>query len=81
MRFLLRNELEKQNVKGNWEHITSQIGMFSFTGLTEKQCKILIEKSHVYLLKSGRISMVFILFFKSFQILMFNFRLGSIEKM
>jgi len=64
MRFLLRDELEKQNVKGNWEHITSQIGMFSFTGLTEKQCQILIEKNHVYLLKSGRISIVFFFIFK-----------------
>jgi aspartate/tyrosine/aromatic aminotransferase len=31
--------------------------MFSFTGLNTKQCEILIEKFHIYLLKSGRISM------------------------
>lgn len=30
--------------------------MFSYTGLTEKQVEILIEKYHVYLLKTGRIS-------------------------
>lgn len=58
MRVLLRKELENLGVKGTWDHITSQIGMFSFTGLTEKQCEILINKHHIYLLKSGRISMV-----------------------
>lgn len=31
--------------------------MFSFTGLTTTQCEILINKYHIYLLKSGRISM------------------------
>ena len=31
--------------------------MFSYTGLTPKQCEILINKYHIYLLKSGRISM------------------------
>ena len=31
--------------------------MFSYTGLTVKQCEILINKYHIYLLKSGRISM------------------------
>jgi aspartate aminotransferase len=31
--------------------------MFSYTGLSEKQCEILIKKYHIYLLKSGRISM------------------------
>lgn len=59
MRALLRNELETLGVKGNWEHITTQIGMFSYTGLTEKQCEILTNKYHIYLLsQTGRISMV-----------------------
>lgn len=31
--------------------------MFSFTGLTPEQCTALTEKWHVYLVKSGRISM------------------------
>lgn len=30
--------------------------MFSYTGLSEKVCEILINKYHIYLLKSGRIS-------------------------
>jgi len=56
MREKLRELLESKNC-GKWEHITNQIGMFSFTGLTEKQCEMMTEKYHIYLLKNGRISM------------------------
>jgi len=58
MRNLLRSELERLKTPGNWEHITNQIGMFSFTGLTEPQCTILIDECHIYMLKDGRINMV-----------------------
>lgn len=34
MRQLLREKLEKLGTPGKWNHITDQIGMFSFTGLT-----------------------------------------------
>ncbi len=57
MRKALKDELTRLGTPGNWDHITSQIGMFSFTGLTAKQCELLINKHHIYLLKSGRISM------------------------
>ena len=57
MRTLLKNELVTLGVKGNWDHITDQIGMFSYTGLTSPQCEILINKWHIYLIKNGRISM------------------------
>ena len=42
---------------GEWGHIKSQIGMFSFTGLTPTQTKALVEKAHIYLTADGRISM------------------------
>jgi len=57
MRKLLKDELLAIQTPGNWDHITSQIGMFSYTGLTPKQSEHLMSKHHVYLLKSGRISM------------------------
>ncbi len=57
MRKALRSELELIKTPGTWNHITDQIGMFSYTGLSSAQCEILIKKYHVYLLKSGRISM------------------------
>jgi len=43
MRKELRAELEKNGTPGNWENITSQIGMFSYTGLSEKACKVLVD--------------------------------------
>jgi aspartate aminotransferase len=57
MRAGLRERLEKRGTPGDWSHITSQIGMFSFTGLTEAQVMTLREKWHVYMTKNGRISM------------------------
>ncbi|KAG5653061.1 Aspartate aminotransferase, mitochondrial [Sphagnurus paluster] len=42
---------------GEWGHIKSQIGMFSFTGLNPAQTKVLAEKAHVYMTADGRISM------------------------
>lgn len=57
VRSLLREGLEKKGTPGTWNHITDQIGMFSFTGLSPPMCERLIEKHHIYLLKSGRISL------------------------
>ncbi|KAJ5890081.1 hypothetical protein N7504_010891 [Penicillium tannophilum] len=57
MRAGLKERLEKKGTPGNWDHITSQIGMFSFTGLSEEQVKTLRSKWHVYMTKNGRISM------------------------
>ncbi|RMJ21111.1 aspartate Aminotransferase [Aspergillus sp. HF37] len=57
MRKGLRQRLEAKGTPGSWAHITSQIGMFSFTGLTESQVQVLREKWHVYMTKNGRISM------------------------
>ncbi|KAI9375339.1 aspartate transaminase [Aspergillus egyptiacus] len=57
MRTGLRERLEAKKTPGSWAHITDQIGMFSFTGLTEAQVKVLREKWHVYMTKNGRISM------------------------
>lgn len=57
MRHLLLDELKRLQTPGDWSHIVSQIGMFSFTGLSPKQCEAMIQKHHIYLLSSGRISM------------------------
>ncbi|XP_038208942.1 aspartate aminotransferase, cytoplasmic-like isoform X2 [Zerene cesonia] len=56
MREALRAELIKLGTPGNWDHIVKQIGLFSYTGLTAKQCEYLIQEHHIYLLKSGRIN-------------------------
>ena len=57
MRRELRNKLEELGTPGTWSHITEQIGMFSFTGLGEKQVLALREEAHVYMTKNGRVSM------------------------
>eukprot|EP01084_Bolivina_argentea_P013155 24649_1 len=57
MRKQLRGKLEELKTPGKWNHITDQIGMFTFTGLTPKQVDIMINKHHIYLLSNGRISM------------------------
>jgi len=53
----LRKRIEDLGTPGDWSHLTSQIGMFSYTGLNEEQCVFLQKEKHLYLLKSGRISM------------------------
>jgi aspartate aminotransferase len=57
MRKQLKAELDRLQTPGSWEHIISQIGMFSFTGLSEKQIAEIRSKWHVYMTKNGRISM------------------------
>lgn len=51
MRKGLRQRLEAKGTPGSWEHITNQIGMFSFTGLTEPQVKNLRENYHIYMVR------------------------------
>ncbi|KAF3936949.1 hypothetical protein ABW19_dt0207858 [Dactylella cylindrospora] len=57
MRKALYDKLVELGTPGTWEHITSQIGMFSFTGLTETQVLKIREEFHIYMTKNGRISM------------------------
>lgn len=58
MRKLLRQTLEELSPQGRkWNHITDQIGMFCYTGLTQDQVERMISEHHVYLTKDGRISM------------------------
>ena len=56
-RQLLNSKLKEAEVPGDWSHILSQKGMFTFTGLTAKQVAVLKEKHHMYMLPNGRINM------------------------
>ncbi|CAH2069020.1 unnamed protein product, partial [Iphiclides podalirius] len=56
MREALRSELVKNGTPGNWDHIVKQIGLFSYTGLTQRQSEYLIQEYHIYLLRTGRIN-------------------------
>jgi aspartate/tyrosine/aromatic aminotransferase len=65
MRFLLREKIEagiaadssKTFTISQWNHVTDQIGMFCFTGLTVEQVKRIREEFHVYCTDDGRFSM------------------------
>lgn len=53
----LKGLLAKEGSTRNWEHITDQIGMFCYTGLSKDHVKKLIDEHSVYLTNDGRISM------------------------
>ncbi|XP_065569242.1 aspartate aminotransferase, mitochondrial-like isoform X1 [Artemia franciscana] len=56
MRQMLRDGLAKEGSSKNWAHITEQIGMFCFTGMTPQQVERLTKDYSIYLTKDGRIS-------------------------
>ncbi|KAF2083179.1 aspartate aminotransferase [Saccharata proteae CBS 121410] len=56
MRAALYAELVRLDTPGTWDHIVNQIGMFSYTGLSEKQVRRLKEDFHMYLMATGRAS-------------------------
>ncbi len=57
MRSALKDHLvHTYKSKHNWDHITSQIGMFCYTGLKPEQVDRLKSEFSVYLTRDGRIS-------------------------
>ena len=57
VRKTLYGELVALNPDKDWSFVTSQIGMFSFTGLSEKQVLNMTDKHAIYMTKDGRISL------------------------
>jgi aspartate/tyrosine/aromatic aminotransferase len=57
MRAALRKGLEELKPDMDWTFITTQIGMFAYTGLSEAQVERLTKEFNIFMLKSGRISM------------------------
>eukprot|EP00316_Scyphosphaera_apsteinii_P012464 CAMPEP_0119315378 /NCGR_PEP_ID=MMETSP1333-20130426/35607_1 /TAXON_ID=418940 /ORGANISM="Scyphosphaera apsteinii, Strain RCC1455" /LENGTH=424 /DNA_ID=CAMNT_0007320719 /DNA_START=30 /DNA_END=1304 /DNA_ORIENTATION=- len=57
MRSALKEALEKQGSVLSWEHVTNQIGMFCYSGLSPSQVDRLRDEFHVYVTRDGRISM------------------------
>ena len=56
MRQNLKKLLKDLGSKHNWDHITNQIGMFCYTGITENQVERITKEFHVYMTRDGRIS-------------------------
>ncbi|XP_017648459.1 aspartate aminotransferase, mitochondrial-like isoform X2 [Gossypium arboreum] len=57
MRATLREALERLGSPLNWQHITNQVGMFCFSGLTRAEVDQLAKEFHIYMTHDGRISM------------------------
>ncbi|XP_034913602.1 aspartate aminotransferase, mitochondrial isoform X3 [Populus alba] len=54
LRTTLRKSLEQLSSSLNWEHITNQVGMFCFSGLTPEQVDRLQRGFHIYMTLDGR---------------------------
>merc|ERR1712203_1269538 len=57
MRELLKDGLKKEGSTLNWDHVTNQIGMFTYSGMTGEQVDKLASDWHIYMTRNGRISM------------------------
>ncbi|KAF2305243.1 hypothetical protein GH714_003293 [Hevea brasiliensis] len=57
MRTNLQESLWQLGSSLNWQHITNQVGMFCFSGLTPKQVDWLAREFHIYMTHDGRMSM------------------------
>eukprot|EP00879_Flechtneria_rotunda_P017305 GHRR01018129.1.p1 GENE.GHRR01018129.1~~GHRR01018129.1.p1 ORF type:complete len:387 (+),score=94.91 GHRR01018129.1:399-1559(+) len=57
MRSLLRKSLEDLGSSHSWQHVTDQIGMFCYSGMTPEMVDTLAEKYSIYMTRNGRISM------------------------
>ena len=56
MRTALTAGLKAAGSKRDWSHISKQIGMFCYTGLTPEQVDKLVSQHSIYLTRNGRIS-------------------------
>ena len=57
MRQALKAGLEAAGSTRDWSHLTSQIGMFCYSGLDKPQVEALKDDYSIYITKDGRISM------------------------
>jgi len=57
MRTQLRSCLEASGSTLKWNHVTDQIGMFCFSGMTGEMVDRLAKEHHIYMTRNGRISM------------------------
>ncbi|CAB9523987.1 Aspartate aminotransferase, mitochondrial [Seminavis robusta] len=56
MRTKLVEKLHEVGSTHDWSHVTQQIGMFAFTGMSSDMCDQLTEEYSIFLTRDGRIS-------------------------
>jgi aspartate/tyrosine/aromatic aminotransferase len=57
VRSMLYDALVQYGAKGDWKHVKSQRGMFSYTGISADIVERLKTEYHIYMLSNGRISL------------------------
>ena len=57
IRSVLKQKLKEEGSVHNWDHITNQIGMFAYTGLSADQVTRMKKEYSLYTTLCGRISM------------------------
>jgi len=57
MRTILVEKLKEAGSTHDWSHITSQIGMFAYTGLSGDMCDKLTSEHFIFLTRNGRVSL------------------------
>lgn len=57
MRTLLAEELKNAGSTHDWSHITSQIGMFAYTGMNSDMCDQITSEYSIFLTRDGRVSL------------------------
>jgi len=57
MRRVLVEKLVEAGSKHDWSHVTSQIGMFAYTGMSTEMCDQLTSEFFIFLTRNGRISL------------------------
>lgn len=56
MRTRLVEAIKAAGSTHDWSHVTEQIGMFAFTGMSSEMCDQLTDEYAIYLTRDGRIS-------------------------
>lgn len=57
MRKLLVEKLKDAGSTHDWSHVTSQIGMFAYTGMSSEMCDMITSEFFIFLTRDGRISL------------------------
>jgi len=57
MRHALKDGLKAEGSTKNWDHITDQIGMFCYSGMTPEMVDRCAEEHAIFMTRNGRISM------------------------
>ncbi|EDO08648.1 aminotransferase classes I and II family protein [Babesia bovis T2Bo] len=56
LRNQLRDRIEAKGIPGKWNHLTKQIGMFAYLGISAKAVERMQKEFHIYMMSDARVS-------------------------